>query len=635
MISWKLTDFIEPSWTSPDDFLTKYKDNFEDLRSFAASLDQFTETLKSQLTSIIHDDYTEFVSISKQLLQLGDTMGSLLKSLQSAEKSVEKASSTLEESTQPIKVHSEKLHNVRHEYATCTLALGAIEQLQMIESQLNQVDNNIYKLLDISIGFAVTKAKLIGLDQPSEQKPIETEYDRIYESYKNIIKFKFFEFLEKRQKDNLLAIFNASIMSGLHDYLQLSFCELVSKNLLSPLDSQKSKRSGNASIVLNSFIKYLQDANNEFNYLISISPDVFDFALNSVWPTLSSWMDNYLSFSIGDPEEQMNSYHQLSLFFDLCESKCKSIESILSVRNSQIRTKIQSKLRLDIYTQLISNQILSNAEKIFSSQIEANGKKFFLSFTEEFLKLYNQIFSDKIFIIEQSKDFAVIAMKLISSLNNFASNASQQNIPYFVADLKNLMPMLLQSTPEFLQNAMKIAIDSIQITADQIRQTLIAYVSEICIKHLAYIGKMTAVVTKRNVKPSDEAVATINTFFEWAKNTKNACSDIEFLTTIVSKIFDEFLVQSTNQLSSLRKTFDTIMKFRKSKSPTSPTKEDQDQQAKPNMFKIDVVQKQLKTDIDYIANVSRGKNVPVDSFPAYNQINELLNKDFSDDLNAQ
>ena len=314
MIAWKLTDFLEPSWTNPDDFLTKYKDNFEDLRSFAASLDQFTETLKSQLTLIIHDDYTEFVSISKQLLQLGDTMGSLLKSLQSAEKQVEKASSTLEESTQPFKVHSEKLHSVRHEYAICTLALGAIEQLQMIESQLEQVDNNLYKLLDISIGFVVTKAKLIGLDQPSEQKPIEAEYYRIYDSYKNVIKTKFLEFLKKRQKDNLLCIFNASIMSGLSDFLQLSFSEVISQVLISPLDGQKNKRSGNAFTVLDSFIKYLQDTKNEFNYLISISPNIFDFTLNSLWPALSSWMDTYLSFSIGDPEEQMKSYRQL-LFF--------------------------------------------------------------------------------------------------------------------------------------------------------------------------------------------------------------------------------------------------------------------------------------------------------------------------------
>lgn len=633
MISWKLTDFLEPSWTNPDDFLTKYKDNFEDLRAFSASLDQFAESLKSQLTSIIHDDYTEFVSISKQLLQLGDTMGALLKSLQTAEKSVEKASSNLEESSQPIKVHSEKLHNIRHEYAMCTLALGAIEQLQMIETQLSQVDNNIYKLLDISIGFSVTKAKLIGLDQPSEQKPIETEYDRIYNSYKKIIKNKFFDFLEKRQKENLLAIFNASIMSGLHEYLQLSFCEIINKNLLSPLDAQKSKRSGNAIVVLNSFIKYIQDANNEFNYIISVAPDTFDFTLNSLWTTLSPWMDTYLTFSIGDPEEQMNSYRLLSLFFDLIESKCKSIESILSIRNSQIRARIQSKLRLDIYAQLISNKVLSEAEKLFASPLEANGTKFFLSFTEQFLTLYGQIFSEDVFIVEQSKDFAVIAMKLIASLNNFASKSNQQTSPYFVVDLKNISSKLIQSTPEFLQNAMKIAIDSIQVTSDQIKENLISYVSEICIKHLDYIGKMTAVITKRTVKPSDEAVSTINTYFEWAKNTRNACNDTEFLTIIVTNIFDQFLTQSTNQLSTLRKNFDTIMRFRKSKS-TSTDDQDQQSPSKPNMFKIEVVQKQLKTDIDYIANVARGKNVPVDSFPSYSQINELLSKDLSVDSNS-
>ncbi|OHT02503.1 hypothetical protein TRFO_30333 [Tritrichomonas foetus] len=626
MISWKLADFLEPSWTNPDDFLTKFKDNFEDLRSFSASLSQFTDTLKSQLTNIIHDDYTEFVSISKQLLQLGDTMGALLKSLHTAEKAVAKASSTLEASSQPIKVHSDKLHNIRHEYAVCALALEAIEHLQLIESQLNQVDNNIYKLLDISIGFAVTKAKIIGLDQPSEQKPIETEYDRLHSQFENILKNKFLEFLSKRQHENLALVFNTAVMSGSHTFLQKAFGEVIKSNL--HLTEQVNKRGGNASTILPLLINYLEDPNGDLKYLISNAPDSFDFLLYSFWESVSSWLDFQITFPIGDPVEQMKSYQQLNTFFSLCESLCRSNEAVLSIRNSPITARIHSKLRLDIYAQLISNKFLLDAEKMFSEPLQPTGKNFFLTFTDSFVEFYAKIFNKDIFIIEQSKDFAIIGMKLIASLSNFAKNSEQSFKPFFVADLLKVGDFLLKETPEFLQAAMKIAIDSLKVTSNQIKEELVSFVTEKCVEHLKYIGNLTAVGIKTNrlLKPSDEATASINFYVDWAKNSKEACSDTEFLTIIVNKLLDEFLSQSSKQLGSIQKTFETIQKFRQTKSPSKSPKQ--------NMFNIETVQNQLKTDLEYISNVARSRNVMVDSFPVYKEIMELLTKDLSSSLNV-
>lgn len=627
MINWKLTDFIEPSWTNPDDFLTKYKDKFQDLRSFSNSLKQYSQTLKDQLTTIIHDDYTEFVSISKQLIQLGDTISELLKSLRTSEKAVAAAASQLEESTLPIKSQADKLYNVRHEYAVLSLALEAIERLQMIESQLNQTDLNIYKFLDISIGFAVTMAKLTGLDQPSERKTIEAEYAILYKSFQNKLKMKFLELLENRRKEELLIIFNSAILSGLETFLEVTFSEKIKKELLDPLNNKRSQIMGNSIDVLTLFIKYVEDESNDFNYLFSISPNIFDFTLNSLWHTLSQWMDSYLSFPLGNQEGQKKSFELLSQFLGICEHKCTSVESVLAIRNSPVTERIMAKLRLDLYTQIISNQILTETDKLFNEPLKADGSQYFLSFTEKFIEVYSNVYKPELFIPEQSKDFAIISMKMIASLINFANKASFAHQPFFVADFQKLGPELLTLTPDFMRNAMKIATNSLETTSQQLQTQLIETISNNCNKHLSYIQELTGFDSK-TITTTKGAIQTINTYLDWEKSSRNACSTIAFFTDVLKNILNCFYKLSAEQLETLKGRQKVLMKIKQTHTPQSTKSE-----SKRNYFSPEAAQKQLKHDIEYICNVARERGVDVESLvdsqnqPLYKMIQELLTKD--------
>ena len=653
MITWKLNDFLEPAWTNPDDFLTKFKDNFEDLISFSNSLEQFSSTLKSQLTTIIHDDYNEFVSISKQLIQLGDTMNSLIKSLHSAEKDVMKASEELEISTQSFQSNIDKLQNIRIEYSACSLALEAIENLQSIESQLKQVDLNIYIFFDISIGFAVAKAKIMGLEQPSERKPIEIEFNRLQGIFQSVLKTKFLEFLKKKQKEDITIIFNTAIMSGCSDCILNAFHDLTKEKLLQQIekkieDDKKYKRSTgsmpnpNSNIIFNMLINYLQSENSDMKFLNEVSPQSFDFMINSFWEPVTNWIDTHVIFPIGEPAEQYQSYKKVKIFFRVCQNFCRTNEAVQIIRNSPQKEKIFSKLRLDIYSHIISNKFLGDANKMFEDFLgetdieqdtnESNSDDlFFMKFTRNFLNLYQKLFANDVFIEEQAKNFAIIAMKLILSLNKFALSCSSKFHPYFVSDLIKIGSYIFDSTPIFLQQAMQLAIDSMKKTSEQIRSDLISHLTEKCVKHLKYIGNLNTVGNKnvKAIKPSEEATASINVLFDWIKNSRDSCSDLEFLTTIVNKILEEFYEQSSNHLSSLQSNYETIKKFRQTTSTTG-----ENDYNKTNIFSLENVQKQLKLDLDYIANLARSKNVKVDSFPIYQKIMELLSKDFSDESSS-
>ena len=634
MSSWKFTDFLEPSWTGPGDFLTKNKDNFPSLEEFYLSLYQYSDSLKSRLTGIIHDDYAEFVSISKQLIQLGESMNLLFKVIRNAEKSIQKASSNLENSQQPLKGYIEKLHKVRHEHAVCELALEIIEHMQAIKRNLEMIEDqeiddvDLFSFLDLSIIFAVVKAKMHGLDQPTEQNGIPDEYERLFEIYTSKMISFFLEFLSKRNKEKLNLIFNSALLSDAKNFLYNAFKQNIENSLIAELQ-MKSK---DPSEVLSAIINYIQNEKGDLHFLVDNGPISFDFIRYSFWELIIPWIDLNISFPIGDTKGQMECYKKISCLFELCEKFCKTEEAELQIRNSALATKITSKLRLDLYAQLISNKILSDAEAFFSNPIQlnekniignknSNSKSLYLKSSTDFVEFYSSIYKDDVFIIEQSRFFAVLAMKLIASFSKFALESPFEFQSYFVSDLKEIGDFLMNKTPEHIRQAMSIAINSLKDSSEQIRSNLISTVSEKSIEHLKYIGNMKAVGSKisKHIKPSEGAISSINYIFEWAKNNDFTCYDQDFIFSVAAKLLDEFLNQSSQQISSLQKIYETILKFRQTKSPVKQS----------NMFNIKSVQAQLKIDLDYIQSTLSKHNIQVDKISSYQQIIELLSKDLS------
>ncbi|KAH0788098.1 hypothetical protein GPJ56_007929 [Histomonas meleagridis] len=550
-------------------------------------------------------------------------MSGLLKLLGSTEKAIEKASQNLQESMQPLKAQTDKLHSIRYEYSICSLALESIEYLQSIETLLNSKELNTFNFIDISIAFSYVKAKIIGLDQPSERKPIESEYDRLNGFFCETLLNRFTESIKSRSKDELTLLFHAITLMGIQDIVYSSFSNNFLSPLINTLNGASSKSTSNASLVLPKIIEYLQTKENDLLFIIESSPSSFDFLFYSFWPLVTQWLELQITFPIGNITEQFQCYVLLNKFFSLCESLCRSDEATQEILNCNRSKSIFTKLRLDIYGQLISNKLCNDAESLFTAPLkQIDDDNFALSISPNFVRFYKEIFHEDKFVIEQSKDFAIVSMKLISSLSRFATiNSSKQMKPLFSYDLHNIQQFLTKYTPLHLLKVMEIPIKSLEETSNSLKSEITQDLIQNCIAKIQYISNMngTSVQNSTKLKPSPNAVAALSPYIEWASKEGSKIANEEMLTQIVKALFENFYQLSETLLTSIKTDLDKLLVFRKNKSSSVDF-----EGVKSNLFNIEGVKAKLKVDLEYIANIARGKHVNVDSLEIYLKLVQFL-----------
>lgn len=620
MSKWRLEDFLEPVWTGPNDFLAKYRDHFSDLRTFAEALSSFTESLKSNLTTIIHDDYTEFVSISRHLLQLGDHMGGLIKLLRACERDIANAAKSREASTRLLRTQSESLKKVKHEHAVCSIALEAVENLEKIEQRMAESAADPFSLMDVAVGFSVTRAKLSVLDQPSDRKPIEGDFDRLHEQFCALIGDQFCTCVKDRNVDSLAILVDAVVVGGVQNVLYDSYGSVFLGALFEEIEETLKSNRGiraNCQIVFEKVFEYMNNEESDFEFVKSNSGDSFDFMANSFWPRVAAFMDRRLSFPIGSVPEQKSSYLQWNEFVSACESRCNSVEAVIAIRNSIEFRNITNKLGLNVYAQLVSREICDEAESVFNQNIQVvSGGEFHLDIFPKLIECYSKLFGDELFIIDQAKDFAVVAMKLIASLSSFAESSAMNLLPFFVVDLGTAARKFNEATPEFLRSAMKLAMDSLTQTSERIRERILDDIAAKCIEHLKYIETMTvvSVQSQKSRNASPKATAAIRTYTQWMSSEGAVISGPETLGVVAEKLLQAFYEKAESTLKTIQRDLETISRFRKNPGDGKDS----------NALSLDGVKAQLKRDFDYITNVIRGGKVAVDSMPVFQKIVDLL-----------
>lgn len=621
-MNWKITEFLEPLWTSPEAFLAKHRSEFSDYRSFSSSLFSFTDFLKSKLTAIIHDDYTEFVSISNQLIQVGSTINNLINTLETTENSLDKSSLRLREQMQSIKPQTDKLYDIRHEKDACLVALDIINKMENVEKQLVDCDDEIECFLDIAIGLSYVKVKMDGLE-PAEKRVLLCEYEKMWNEFCKKIQERIIEVIKKKENDNLLILLNAVVLTGIQDLVYNLFFSCFLKDLFDKINGVKQKVNGR--LIFQIILDYLKNANNELLYVINETPETFDFAYYSFWKTISALLDSNVSFPIGDLNEQFDCYKKVKEFFNILESLCKTKENILKIRNDQYSKNLIKKLRLDIYGQLISNQIYLKAEEIFQKPVTKISNEFSLSISPIFLTFYKDIFNDDKFVIEQSKDFAIIAMRLIASLNKYAISSSKQIQTSFIYDLHLMKDYLMESTPIHLRKTLSIPIESLELTSQKIKDNIIQELTQACVNNIKYISQMNGTSVQNSpLKPSSNVTKALLPYFYWAKSEGVNIASNEILSHIINELFNNFYNLSNTLLTSIRNDLEKLIVFRKRKSPNADV-----DKSSINLFNIEGIKSKLKVDVEYIANIARGKQIEVDSMNIYLQIQELLKPETS------
>jgi len=608
-----MSEFLEPSWTNADDFLVKHRDSFNDLKDFYNSLETFTDTLKSQLTSIINDDYTDFVSISKQLLQLGENMNILLKILKVSDSMINQTINNLSVSILPYRAQYDKLLAVKHESLTCLIGMECIESLQWIEKMINN-SQDVFFLYDIAIVFSMILAKMKRIDQPALVKPIQNEYNKLMGLFAISLSSSFINSIKNRLKENLFIILNSAIIVGLEDQLYSTLSDDQVKPFLKSLEVFKKYDR-----IITSILEFVSNPNGIIRFLVEVSPNGFDFIQFSLWPCVSYWLEAKIIFPISNANEIHCSYSLFFNFISNIESLCKSHHCILEIRRSSKMKSLIRKLRLDIYAQLIVVEICDQAESLLKDPIKPlpNGEQFQLSLTQPFINLFQKFFADDVFIKEQSQDFAVLAMKLLASFEGFVK-IQEQFLPRFIVDARSMLRIIIEICPPHIQPPIKLAISSVLNTIDVLEGIQISRVTKLCVDKLDYIHSMSSQLfsstnTSQRV-PSQMASEVMAPYNKWAIGEGSLLANNTNLTTVVTSVLNIFAKQSRDLVEKLKNQLKSLQLFRRNK------------QSDPNqsLFSVDLARKQLKLDLEVIANYARSKQIQVDNYEVYISLIQYL-----------
>ena len=618
-MNWEISDFQEPVWKDPNTFLLEHKDKFGSLQEFADSLNNYSEKLKNQLTNIIHQDYTEFVTISKQLLQLGELMNSLIKDLTNAENTIDKAAKTLQQNLQPLKAHSEKLHKVRKDAAINQLALDAIQNLQNIEFQLKSSDSSIYSFLDSSIGLAVVKAKISGIDQPALSLPITKEFDRLSSVFSEKLCNSFIKAISTSNKEDLGVIFNASILSNfdkkLYEVFQNSFLKpTIEKEFPKVLDKNKA----NSQNILPTLQSILEDENGFVQLVIKQSPPIFDFAANSIWPFLGQWLFRTIIFPIGSIKEMHEAYSMWMNFITTLEKLCKSKKAIKTIRKSQAMEHISSnKLKIGLYPQLVTIEITSQLSKIYNEPISIAPEPFFLSPLEKVLNEIRKCFTEPYFIPEKAQDYVILTMKISMSYCQFMQQ-QKQNKAYIVLSMRKLSNFIRNEIPKEYQSALEIAAKFIDDEAQKIEDIVVNKVIEDTLQRMEYIQSILLPIDSK--MPTERSVLAPDVFKpykNWIENKKNPLNSPQIAEKIVYKILEKFDELSHSVINTQRSRNQSIMKYNNNANIDPKNK-------------VIRLKKQLLLDLQCYVDIAKGFGVDTTTNTKYDSIYNYLNEEETD-----
>lgn len=534
-------DFLTPNWNALKFIEAQQNPNFGEILNW---LIEGENSLKSQLTSIIHDHYTEFVSISKQLIRLGEYNNSIITQLESSEENLIKSTENLKNSTQGIIPLKEKYRNLEKEILNTQIA---DETLTLLHSASHHLENkDIYSMLDCAIELSLAKTTLRKLDQPALVNPISKGLKTISSQFTNSLSEVFIRSINDQHKEDLSIISNAIILSGNISLIYESF----SNNFINPLIKTitlPSATEPNSNEILSSLVDFLLKDNNPIQFANDNTPSCFDFMYGSFWPKISSYLKDKIIFPLIPIGAIKSSYDFWRQFQDVCEKFCKSKNAVSFIRNSKETKIIEEKMLLEVYVQRITSQIYDKANDYFSnlSNLNANDMANF------FLELCASFFSKEKFINEMARNFCSSYRTLIYSLCSRSKSANFQQLPFYYSCLKLVKTKVTLILPEFCSKVGELAEIEIQKCMNEIEDKLIEELSNQCSE--AVRTCIMVISGQKSKIPSSYVKEIFKKYRDWSKQMEQNNLDIgskDFFRRIFENTMEFFYKEAEKSIEA-------------------------------------------------------------------------------------
>lgn len=587
-------EFIKDSF-SVDQFLQDHRRraNLEIMRD---DLGIYLKTLRSAMIELINKDYTEFISLSTNLIDLDKRLDNIQSPIGQLSNHIlqtrEKLTNTIEEMNayikkkKELKLQKQVLVNIKY----IEHSMKILNQLQNCEDETVLLERILSEISFIQ--YHINSCK----DKP--------EFDKIssnWETMKRSLLFKIQNLLLRayNNRENAKVSCYITVLVNLTDVSAVE--KLINGEILAPLldalISEDSLASDPRSLE-GLHARLLAHVDSFKHMFDAIDNETFDFLVHCMIPQiLKRFTLNVKSiFAPGNADMFHRRYKESTLFLDELEERCKDWESVNQLRECEEYKQFNNSWNVSVYFQLRFQNIAGKLEASFAKlegldlNIEKN-KEFKLSVTGEAWECIQMCWSDQVFLSPIIRRLWKLTLQIISRYSTFCDETIKDDWPavadgrfektsflvylngdilWFESKVTTLVDMislkvkLSEQKKKCLEGSLQ---ESITLLANKVKVTgekIVDQVSKEGLAHIRSVNDIPRHFRRTNREMPSQASAYVNSLVAPPlKFINDFPSSKEWLLQIFNRITKEYFNSVREVITSVQRTEESLRRFKK------------------------------------------------------------------------
>ncbi|XP_014225281.1 conserved oligomeric Golgi complex subunit 2 [Trichogramma pretiosum] len=609
-----------------DKFLQEHKANVS-LEKLRDDLGIYLKILRSAMIELINRDYTDFVSLSSNLIGLDQAINNLATPLGQLKEEVKQVKQCLDDTITDMTNNLDKYQNIRDKRQSIHSLIRFHKSITKLADILSSCDKNINTSKPDVLERAAMQFNQLKFHFSRCQGDLSSDYiskmSDLDEQLKHSLSLLLVSYV--KHKDILL------LERCLRIYISLDKVkdaeEVVRKKIVVPavenIISDHTFQNDPAGLkgiyvklenVLDSALKELLDLT-----LNSQSRTVkgYNFLINSYWPEIEQRIEDYIPmvFAPGNPELFHKRYRETLNFLLKLEQRCHNEDVIVQFKSHFQYTRFLSKWNLPVYFQIRFQEIAGTAESVFSAAISTssirqkkdsiNNEEFILHATNIVWDCLLRIWTDDVFLPQLLARFWKLCLQLCSRYQEWCKFALKHTWPAvqvnetnqnqgqslhrldFLVGLYTDVEKLAKKIPDILTiasakvvNLSSVIMDSLNDTINESSQCLKSLLPQITEElvgellrhsgtHLRQISDIPRLFRRTNrevpTKPCAYVRRTLEFLERFSADYRSAVPETSshWLSLAASGLTQQYISSVTDVLTSVQKTEESLRRLKK------------------------------------------------------------------------
>lgn len=555
----------------------------------------YLKTLRSAMIELINKDYTEFISLSTNLIDLDKRLDNIQSPIGQLSNHIlqtrEQLTNTIEEMNlyikkkKELKLQKQVVANIKH-----------IEHSMKILNQLHDCEDEAVLLERILSEINFIQYHINSCKDKPEFENIHSNW----ESMKRCLLTKIQNLLLRayNNRENAKVSCFITVLVNLTDISSVE--KLINEEILAPLldglISEDSLSSDPRS--LEGLHARLLSHVDSFKLMFdAIDSETFNFLVHCMIPqVLKRFTLNVKSiFAPGNADMFHRRYKESSHFLDELEDRCKDWESVKQLRECEEYKQFNNSWNVSVYFQLRFQYIAGKLETSLAMlqgsdlNIEKN-KECKLFITEQAWECIQMCWSDQVFLPPIIRRLWKLTLQIISRYNTFCDETIKDDWPaenlkfqktlflfYLNSDilwLKSKLSTLVdiislkvklsdqkkKCLEDSLKESLTVLVDKVTLTGEKI----VDQVSKESLAHIRSVNDIPRHFRRTNREMPSQASAYVNSLIAPPLKFMNDFpGSKEWLLQIFSKITKEYFNSVREVITSVQRTEESLRRFKK------------------------------------------------------------------------